>query len=112
MRHIFLVFFLLTRLPSRSTRFPYTILFPSRVAVERIMTLREDVAVGWETLHQWGDDVARVERCEDRKSTRLNSSHMSISYAVLCLGKKKYNIILFQTDVCYLLIVITIFVSL
>src|SRR5699024_10564659 len=40
-----------------------------------------------------GEDIARaiLYLCEDRKSTRLNSSHVSISYAVFCLKKKKYN---------------------
>src|SRR5271168_5501107 len=38
-----------------------------------------------------------VRRCQDRKSTRLNSSHRTISYAVFCLKKKKYTAVLIQT---------------
>src|SRR5437867_9019034 len=72
-------FFLLIRRPPRSTLFPYTTLFRSdRVAVERV------------------GDEGEVElraragpRSSDRKSTRLNSSHRTISYAVFCLKKKK-----------------------
>src|SRR5690349_23963243 len=71
------------RRPPRSTLFPYTTLFRSRVAEQA----RDDVpgAVG-----RGGGDHA-VEFPEDRKSTRLNSSHVEISYAVFCLKKKKKN---------------------
>src|SRR5438876_8175105 len=87
------------RRPPRSTLFPYTTLFRSvitdrirRVAVRRRphqLTLVEidadDLAV------RWLDDREPLDRCaeSDRKSTRLNSSHPSISYAVFCLKKKK-----------------------
>src|SRR2546429_7157608 len=78
------------RRPPRSTLSPYTTLFRS------VPQLREhDVPRGQrhdEQQHQHGagDDVAgRPERREDRKSTRLNSSHGYISYAVFCLKKKK-----------------------
>src|SRR5256885_12790825 len=74
------------RRPPRSTLFPYTTLFRSR--------LSDDVS-----LHLVGAAVDRrlahveVRRCQrrvvDRKSTRLNSSHLVISYAVFCLKKKK-----------------------
>src|SRR5205807_5480377 len=68
------------RRPPRSTLFPYTTLFRSRgVAVRR--------------TNRTGDDRAargtRPGRGRDRKSTRLNSSHLVISYAVFCLKKKK-----------------------
>src|SRR3989337_474850 len=70
-------FFLMIRRPPRSTLFPYTTLFRSRDRV----TWVEHRAVG----RADGDDHA----AGDRKSTRLNSSHGSISYAVFCLKKKK-----------------------
>src|SRR5690242_21074788 len=72
-------FFLIIRRPPRSTLFPYTTLFRSGQVVARV-----EVAVG-----EPGDDPRAREQLEDRKSTRLNSSHMSISYAVFCLKKKK-----------------------
>src|SRR5207249_5644036 len=80
-------FFLLIRRPPRSTLFPYTTLFRSRDHGRRHVHRRErvvDLAVG-ERLT--GARLDAVER--DRKSTRLNSSHVSISYAVFCLKKKK-----------------------
>src|SRR5438477_6252005 len=67
------------RRPPRSTLFPYTTLFRSRAGADR--GAREEPAVP--------ADQARPPRPRDRKSTRLNSSHMSISYAVFCLKKKK-----------------------
>src|SRR2546421_11955646 len=78
----FFFFFLMIRRPPRSTLFPYTTLFrsPSRI---RYFDLIYEAP-----LLQFGDcgfDIA----CEDRKSTRLNSSHDQISYAVFCLKKKK-----------------------
>src|SRR6266571_7944507 len=66
-------FFLMIRRPPRSTLFPYTTLCRSRC---RQLPERRDSGGG----HR------NAER--DRKSTRLNSSHMSISYAVFCLKKK------------------------
>src|SRR6266571_5866694 len=74
-------FFLMIRRPPRSTLFPYTTLFRSRCRPAR-SDRRAD-----------GSGDARAQRSQavhrDRKSTRLNSSHMSISYAVFCLKKKK-----------------------
>src|SRR6266487_4967180 len=72
--HFFFFFFLMIRRPPRSTLFPYTTLFRSRPPS--------------------GPDLrpGPTDRCpvgRDRKSTRLNSSHPSISYAVFCLKKKK-----------------------
>src|SRR5438876_4648732 len=69
----------MVRRPPRSTLFPYTTLFRSSDWGQLVATLVGDVA---------DRDVAN-ER--DRKSTRLNSSHPSISYAVFCLKKKKIN---------------------
>src|SRR6202041_199150 len=69
-------FFLMIRRPPRSTLFPYTTLFRSIVDLFRVRTLGPGA-------HSDGND--RIE--EDRKSTRLNSSHVEISYAVFCLKK-------------------------
>src|SRR3712207_8546340 len=89
------------RRPPRSTLFPYTTLFRSstfhafcarilRVHAEKLGYKREF------TIYDQGDQVRLVKRCiveldkdPDRKSTRLNSSHANISYAVFCLKKKK-----------------------
>src|SRR2546426_6885589 len=69
------------RRPPRSTLFPYTTLFRSSARVPR--------AAGQGQL-RGADAHARPRRgSEDRKSTRLNSSHLVISYAVFCLKKKK-----------------------
>src|SRR3712207_8546553 len=86
-------FFLMIRRPPRSTLFPYTTLFRSYLeGVDlrpvRALTSAADVraALGG-PLPSAGLDPAEVVR--DRKSTRLNSSHANISYAVFCLKKKK-----------------------
>src|SRR5437879_7006541 len=71
-------FFLTIRRPPRSTLFPYTTLFrssPCRSAAPRNAL----------------DGARSGPQCEDRKSTRLNSSHRCISYAVFCLKKKTKN---------------------
>src|SRR6266496_6316081 len=77
----FFFFFLMIRRPPRSTLFPYTTLFRSSVAalaVRRVRVIPEDAVEG-----------GAIAAPEDRKSTRLNSSHVEISYAVFCLKKKK-----------------------
>src|SRR5436305_7809104 len=91
------LFFLMIRRPPRSTLFPYTTLFRS----ERGIAAR----AGGGGIDQPGDDdrlgrgvahleqlaqplVLALQRALDRKSTRLNSSHVRISYAVFCLKKK------------------------
>src|SRR3712207_7829061 len=88
------------RRPPRSTLFPYTTLFRSyttRVGEGALPT--EDAQVA-DMLHKMGREfgatTGRARRCGwfdavDRKSTRLNSSHANISYAVFCLKKKKKN---------------------
>src|SRR2546430_9171454 len=86
------------RRPPRSTLFPYTTLFRSRIRPVESLTdaggvgvipPRHEIAVG--------SPGAAVEpapgKRADRKSTRLNSSHSQISYAVFCLKKKKKNLI-------------------
>src|SRR5438477_7036735 len=72
-------FFLMIRRPPRSTLFPYTTLFRSGCFIRNLLVPRQ---IGLFPRKQ-----RRVR--QDRKSTRLNSSHMSISYAVFCLKKKK-----------------------
>src|SRR5438874_3287304 len=81
------------RRPPRSTLFPYTTLFRSRgrVVVEHGSVVCERVvALGIEALVV--TNVADAYYRTDRKSTRLNSSHVEISYAVFCLKKKKKKI--------------------
>src|SRR5437667_11952614 len=73
----FFFFFLMIRRPPRSTLFPYTTLFRSAVWQD----------VGTFSIILRG--AARGNSVSDRKSTRLNSSHITISYAVFCLKKKK-----------------------
>src|SRR3712207_6903487 len=94
------------RRPPRSTLFPYTTLFrslqlsaavPDRHVHARGAGVPRDVGHGLAHdaegchLHRGGQRVEVVRRVdgEDRKSTRLNSSHANISYAVFCLKKKK-----------------------
>src|SRR3712207_8269413 len=79
------------RRPPRSTLFPYTTLFRSRVVLHgdgapwRPVIHIEDVARAFRTVLEAPLDVVHDQ---DRKSTRLNSSHANISYAVFCLKKK------------------------
>src|SRR3712207_8761985 len=79
------------RRPPRSTLFPYTTLFRSLLAVVQVLGADEaDDGVHQQRVEAAGDGVgARLERLLDRKSTRLNSSHANISYAVFCLKKNK-----------------------
>src|SRR5690554_7758846 len=87
------------RRPPRSTLFPYTTLFRSGVGTGGFAreAPAEVVAVGLagcvatrELLLGWAvPRRSRRSTCPDRKSTRLNSSHVRISYAVFCLKKKK-----------------------
>src|SRR5207249_11716666 len=74
-------FFLMIRRPPRSTLFPYTTLFRSTLSDRRPIFSRSMV------LETSGESLGVPT--PDRKSTRLNSSHVSISYAVFCLKKKK-----------------------
>src|SRR5689334_24810866 len=75
-------FFLMIRRPPRSTLFPYTTLFRSELQRMR----RQGVL---SLSHELGLELLDAALSLDRKSTRLNSSHSSISYAVFCLKKKK-----------------------
>src|SRR3712207_9589657 len=92
--HISFLFFLMIRRPPRSTLFPYTTLFRSRPLVRRrgggaVRTLHAHVARRPQPLPVRTYGFSCVT--SDRKSTRLNSSHANISYAVFCLKKKKKN---------------------
>src|SRR5438477_9697573 len=81
------------RRPPRSTLFPYTTLF--RSFIEPAKYLMERGARAWRRRHALrlrGPCRHPSGECRDRKSTRLNSSHMSISYAVFCLKKKRVPI--------------------
>src|SRR3712207_7032811 len=96
------------RRPPRSTLFPYTTLFRSALAVDEALVLTSfhqsalPVALllrlaGVPTIAAYSDDYpgslldVRLHDPGDRKSTRLNSSHANISYAVFCLKKKNLS---------------------
>src|SRR3712207_7257157 len=98
------------RRPPRSTLFPYTTLFRSglrlhhgrNVPTKRFAELVQSSGLRRVRLHDLrhgrasmllasGTDIALVSKMLDRKSTRLNSSHANISYAVFCLKKKIYD---------------------
>src|SRR2546430_13645929 len=101
-----LFFFLMMRRPPRSTLFPYTTLFRSEAGDDEaeLADLREsDAELQASRRHveergEAGDDRS-LERDEDRKSTRLNSSHSQISYAVFCLKKKITRLELHSTSI-------------
>src|SRR3712207_8597595 len=82
------------RRPPRSTLFPYTTLFRSRAGRHPRST-----SPTLDRVDQRGDGCAR-EPMRDRKSTRLNSSHANISYAVFCLKKKKTETALCSASSC------------
>src|SRR2546430_4499519 len=78
------------RRPPRSTLFPYTTLFRSRVGLaEAANDLRAAVTAAVVDEDHLDHEPEPLEHTPDRKSTRLNSSHSQISYAVFCLKKKK-----------------------
>src|SRR5947199_8577032 len=92
-----LFFFLWSRRPPRSTLFPYTTLFRSRSAgrpgAAGVNGRRRSRRTAVERIdscdHHWSQESILSTAVRDRKSTRLNSSHLGISYAVFCLKKKK-----------------------
>src|SRR5256886_10402968 len=97
------IFFLMIRRPPRSTLFPYTTLFRSLVQPAQCplgpgcARLAVELAVrGPHEVEQRGASPRGVQ--VDRKSTRLNSSHSQISYAVFCLKKKKKDDKILLTD--------------
>src|SRR5690348_3100502 len=87
------------RLPPTSTLFPYTTLFRSPGQTRRFRSYPRPTEALWKLGRQ------RLRARGDRKSTRLNSSHPSISYAVFCLKKKIYayssRLYLFYKSSCY-----------
>src|SRR5688572_31594848 len=82
----FCFFFLMIRRPPRSTLFPYTTLFRSPFVPVNQTGPRSA------SIHQRGSERLRRPPSPDRKSTRLNSSHSQISYAVFCLKKKNIRL--------------------
>src|SRR3712207_8636457 len=103
-----LFFFLMIRRPPRSTLFPSTTLFRSDVldvsdrvrpgrgardAERRVPPRGQRGGVRAEVEHEHARTVVTGHGGEDRKSTRLNSSHANISYAVFCLKKKKCTLL-------------------
>src|SRR3712207_8700593 len=102
--HTYGFFFLMIRRPPRSTLFPYTTLFrsdglvgllPGLLVDDRLVRARVQHPVVAHEL--WGSEMST----SDRKSTRLNSSHANISYAVFCLKKKDMS----QSSMCPVLII-------
>src|SRR5688572_31340100 len=98
-----LFFFLMIRQPPRSTLFPYTTLFRSsiteRMKFHKVPALSiaviKDFKIDWARAYGVKDletNEPVTTETLDRKSTRLNSSHSQISYAVFCLKKKKKKI--------------------
>src|SRR5436309_7516133 len=95
---LFLFFFLLLRQPPRSTLFPYTTLFRSIIedvclaGNRRILTEAIQANIQTKPDEPFNQVLINRDEDRDRKSTRLNSSHVKISYAVFCLKKKNKNI--------------------
>src|SRR5689334_24311301 len=77
------------RPPPRSTLFPYTTLFRSAITPQHASTWTQLSRGGLSCRFRTLPSVRRCADRRDRKSTRLNSSHSSISYAVFCLKKKR-----------------------
>src|SRR5690625_6311384 len=99
MHRLFSVFWLRRRRPSRSTLFPYTTLFRSLCAAGLWLTgcATEDNASRPSprtsaVAPQTADTPTTPVAGEDRKSTRLNSSHVAISYAVFCLKQRPESV--------------------
>src|SRR3989442_7680554 len=83
-------FFLMIRRPPRSTLFPYTTLFRSITAPAFVpANIRTGLTMEWQAV---GAAAGIYRVYGDRKSTRLNSSHVRISYAVFCLKKKNIKL--------------------
>src|SRR3712207_7409158 len=105
------MFFLMIRRPPRSTLFPYTTLFRSAKGLFVKPTIFADVRNHMRVAQEeiFGPVLSIIpfeteEEAIDRKSTRLNSSHANISYAVFCLKKKK--ILLFLHSTFYMSIIL------
>src|SRR5258708_27935131 len=100
------------RRPPRSTLFPYTTLFRSEISSDfagyaNLVAVAQDrcrtgatVCGVWPLAYQIDKASVGIDRRaakRDRKSTRLNSSHQIISYAVFCLKKKKYTVTIYRS---------------
>src|SRR3712207_7635355 len=90
----FIFFFLMIRRPPRSTLFPYTTLFRSKGAFLSLLLMLFGACIfhpgsAQMQTSQLSPSMGSTFTEPDRKSTRLNSSHANISYAVFCLKKKK-----------------------
>src|SRR5256885_12496911 len=85
----FFFFFLMIRRPPRSTLFPYTTLFRSQISITATSSRTPSISARSSPKRRQRNNHEKVHA--DRKSTRLNSSHLVISYAVFCLKKKKTN---------------------
>src|SRR5438067_8938280 len=83
----------MTRRPPRSTLFPYTTLFRSLKGKIRTPTTPDGVIQDNSILKMLENSLSDGVFEQDRKSTRLNSSHVSISYAVFCLKKKNSRLV-------------------
>src|SRR3712207_6979199 len=94
-------FFLMIRRPPRSTLFPYTTLFRSDIDPKSHPAwtgVQRQISTGGQ-IAKFNKKFAGIgTRKADRKSTRLNSSHANISYAVFCLKKKKHNHLSYVTS--------------
>src|SRR3712207_8924537 len=96
-RYLLYFFFLMIRRPPRSTLFPYTTLFRSNEiridACKSSSASHPNISFSGEKycLALQKHTTRSISDAGDRKSTRLNSSHANISYAVFCLKKKKRN---------------------
>src|SRR2546422_7211929 len=90
------------RRPPRSTLFPYTTLFRSHL-VRRVEDAVDEPPLDGESEDEERRGGGAERHVGDRKSTRLNSSHGYISYAVFCLKKKKQD----NNDICTLPVVVT-----
>src|SRR2546426_9084612 len=86
------------RRPPRSTLFPYTTLFRSKLRAAYGETGNQPLFGQKFTSLQGGTVIGGNIGTVDRKSTRLNSSHLVISYAVFCLKKKKKHLSLSERD--------------
>src|SRR2546426_7195365 len=87
------------RRPPRSTLFPYTTLFRSWVSQRRFDPPLPKGLTGWPAGNEaWCGRPGGMSPELDRKSTRLNSSHLVISYAVFCLKKKKNKVDIQQRE--------------
>src|SRR5262245_62274816 len=99
----------MTRRPPRSTLFPYTTLFRSEehelfavlLEARKLVRVKELLFFHSRALQSIEDKVEE----QDRKSTRLNSSHLGISYAVFCLKKKKNTKKTTQHDISQIVII-------